>query len=69
MNEAPKATIDLDQFLKLTGAVATGGEAKVLIQGGEVLVNDEVETRRRRKLQAGDLVTLHGEMYSVEADE
>ena len=61
-------TIDLDQFLKTCG-VATGGQAKRLIQGGEVLVNDEVETRRRRKLRVGDEVTLFDEVYVVALNE
>ena len=48
----------LDQFLKWQGWVATGGEAKMRIQAGEVTVNAEVETRRGRQLQVGDRVTL-----------
>ena len=50
----------LDQFLKLRGIADTGGQAKLLIQGGEVRVNGEVETRRRRKLVAGDVVEVDG---------
>jgi ribosome-associated protein len=50
----------LDQFLKLRGIADTGGQAKLLIQGGEVRVNGEVETRRRRKLVAGDVVKVDG---------
>lgn len=61
-------TIHLDQFLKLQGLVSTGGQAKVLIQGGEVIVNGEVETRRRRKLRIGDVVTAMGETIPVESD-
>lgn len=57
-------TIHLDQFLKTCG-VATGGQAKRLIQGGEVLVNDEVETRRRRQLKVGDEVTLGDDIFVV----
>ncbi len=53
----------------MTGQVATGGQAKLMIQAGEVSVNGEVETRRRRKLVAGDLVALAGEEYEVAADE
>lgn len=49
-------TIRLDQLLKLQGVVSTGGQAKVVIQSGEVRVNGEVETRRGRKLRAGDVV-------------
>lgn len=56
--------IRLDQFLQLCG-VPTGGQAKLLIQGGEVSVNGETETRRRRKLRVGDSVELDGEIFDV----
>ena len=59
-------TIQLDQFLKLRGLVSTGGQAKVVIQAGEVLVNSVVETRRKKKLRAGDKVTFAGRVYVVE---
>jgi ribosome-associated protein len=49
-------TIRLDQFLKLVGSARTGGAAKALIQAGAVRVNRDVETRRARKLRAGDVV-------------
>ena len=48
----------LDQFLKWQGWVGTGGEAKMLIQAGEVLVNDCVVTQRGRQLNLGDHVKL-----------
>jgi ribosome-associated protein len=57
--------IKLQQFLKLADAVATGGEAKLRVQNGEVLVNGEVETRRGRKLRDGDIVSLEGTLYIV----
>ena len=60
--ELPK--ICLDQFLKTCG-VETGGQAKRLIQGGEVLVNNELETRRRRKLVPGDEVQLYDDVFVV----
>jgi len=63
------ATIRLDNFLKLTGAVGTGGQAKLLIQDGQVLVNGEIETRRRRQLTVGDEVELEGDVYEVQHDE
>jgi ribosome-associated protein len=50
--------ITLGQALKASNLVGSGGEAKVLIQGGEVRVNGEVETRRGRKLQKGDVVEV-----------
>ncbi|BAC88166.1 RNA-binding S4 domain-containing protein [Gloeobacter violaceus] len=61
--------IKLDQFLKLVGAAQTGGQAKILIQEGEVLVNGAVETRRGRKLLAGDQVTLAQMNYTVQLNE
>ena len=53
--------IKLDQFLKLSGAVLTGGETKLLIAEGAVFVNGRPETARRRKLSAGDVVTVRTE--------
>ena len=57
--------IKLDQFLKLEGMVSTGGEAKSLIQNEQVLVNGDIETRRGRKLQPGDVVELEGDRLVV----
>lgn len=50
--------IQLDQLLKVAGLVRSGGEAKVLIRRGDVLVNGEIEMRRSRKLVAGDVVEV-----------
>ena len=58
----------LDQHLKFQGLVATGGEAKLRIQAGEVRVNGAVETRRGRQMQPGDLVELAGERFTIEPD-
>ena len=54
----PCSGITLGQALKAANLVGSGGEAKVLIQGGEVRVNGEVETRRGRKLDEGDVVEV-----------
>lgn len=63
-------TIRLGQFLKIANAVATGGEAKLRIQGGDVKVNGEVETRRGRQLGVGDTVEISGRtlIVSIAAD-
>ena len=53
-------TIQLDQFLKLAGAVASGGEVKALLAVGMILRNDVPETARRRKLVPGDVITIDG---------
>jgi ribosome-associated protein len=55
----------LGQALKAAGLVGTGGEAKVLIQAGEVSVNGEVETRRGRRLQEGDVVEVGDERLEI----
>jgi ribosome-associated protein len=55
----------LDQFLKLNSIAESGGQAKVMIQCGEVKVNGEIETRRRRKLVAEDVVEVGGSKWLV----
>jgi len=50
--------IRLDDLLKLNGCVETGGQAKVLIQGGGVLVDGAVCTMRGKKLRGGEVVTI-----------
>ncbi len=55
----------LGQALKVANVVGSGGEAKVVIQAGEVTVNGEVETRRGRRLQSGDVVETMGERLEV----
>ena len=57
--------IELDSFLKFASLVSTGGEAKIVIQGGEVILNGEVCTMRKKKLYAGDTVTFDGKDYLV----
>jgi len=55
----------LGQALKLANIVGSGGEAKVLVQAGEVSVNGEVETRRGRRLRAGDVIEVGDERLAV----
>ena len=69
MSHTNQTTIHLDQFLKVQNLVATGGQAKQAIQGGEVLVNGEVETRRRKQLRQGDVVAYAGEEMEVVFDD
>ena len=52
--------IKLQDLLKLSDAVATGGEDKIRVQEGEVLVNGETCTQRGRKIRPGDRVDYHG---------
>jgi ribosome-associated protein len=57
--------IKLEQFLKLAAAVGSGGEAKVLIQGGEVTVNGEICLMRGKKLFGSEKITLGNQCYEV----
>ncbi len=57
--------IKLEALLKYAGLVGTGGESKIRIMEGEVLVNGEVCTVRGRKLHPGDRVELGGEVLLV----
>ena len=58
--------IKLDALLKFAGLVNSGGEAKTLIQEGDVLVNGEVCTMRGKKLRPGDTVTLGEETVIIQ---
>ena len=58
--------IRLDALLKFAGAVETGGEAKLVIQDGEVTVNGETCTMRGKKLYPGDRAELDGQTFVVE---
>jgi ribosome-associated protein len=62
--QVPRGTT-LGQALKATSVVGSGGEAKVLIQAGEVLVNGEVETHRGRRLEVGDVIEVGDERMEV----
>lgn len=65
-SQAGADTIDLQDWMKLEGLVETGGEAKFVIQDGQVLLNGEVETRRRKKLRRGDVVEFRERTHLVE---
>lgn len=57
--------IKLDALLKFANLVSSGGEAKIRIAEGEVLVNGSVCTMRGKKLRSGDTVTLNGETVTI----
>jgi ribosome-associated protein len=57
--------VELYKVLKFEGLVASGGEAKQAIALGEVIVNGQVETRKRKKLFAGDVIEFMGEVMRV----
>lgn len=57
--------IKLQDLLKFAGAVETGGDAKLIIQEGRVLVNGEVCTMRGKKLRPGDRFVCDGQAYQI----
>lgn len=57
--------IKLDALLKFAGLADTGGEAKILIQNGEVSVNGEVCTMRGKKIRSGDTVSVRENEVTV----
>ena len=57
--------IKLQDTMKYANAVYSGGEAKVLIQEGQVQVNGEVCTMRGKKLRPGDTFSFHGSVYTI----
>ena len=60
--------IKLQDLLKLTHAVMSGGEGKVVIQEGQVSVNGDVCTMRGKKLRPGDTVSFGGRSWTVAAE-
>ena len=61
--------ITLGQFLKYVNAVDPGASAKMAILDGQVIVNDEVEIRRGKKLRNGDVVSFDGMKYIVKNED
>ncbi len=57
--------IKLQDLLKFANLVETGGEAKELIQSGEVQVNGETCTMRGKKIRPGDVVAFDGQKLTV----
>ncbi|MBK7211728.1 MAG: RNA-binding S4 domain-containing protein [Bacteroidales bacterium] len=57
--------IELNKLLKLLSLVETGGEAKIVIEEGQVKVNNAVEYRKRNKLRPGDKVVFRGSEISI----
>ena len=57
--------IELCKLLKIANMVGGGGEAKIVISEGYVLVNNEVEYQKRKKIRRGDIVEFDGESFVV----
>ena len=59
--------VELYKILKFESMVPSGGVAKLAIESGDVFVNGEVETRKRKKIVAGDTVEFNGEKIRLVA--
>lgn len=64
--EITREPVELNKVLKFEGLVATGGEAKRVIDDGLVTVNGAIETRRRKKIINGDIIEFDGEKLQVQ---
>jgi ribosome-associated protein len=60
-----KEPVELYKLLKFEGLASSGGEAKSLVADGHVRVNDRVETRKRKKIVAGDVIDFRGDKMRV----
>lgn len=61
--------VELYKILKFEGLASSGAEAKMFIADGLVRVNDEIETRKRRKMHSGDVLQFEGLELKLELQE
>ncbi|MDP5136428.1 RNA-binding S4 domain-containing protein [Rheinheimera baltica] len=60
-----KPAVELYKILKFEGLISSGGEAKAAIDAGLVKVNGEIETRKRRQINAGDIIEFGNEQLQM----
>jgi ribosome-associated protein len=63
--EIDREPVELCKLLKFQGIVPSGGEAKLVISDGQVMVNGEVELRKRKKIVSGDTIAFGGDTFQV----
>jgi len=63
--EIKREPIELYKILKIENLVSGGGEAKQVIAEGYVLLNGEVETQKRKKVYAGDLIYFNEQYFQI----
>ena len=64
--EISREPVELYKILKFEGMVASGGEAKMVIADGLVLVNGNVETRKRRKIVSEDVIEFDEDIILIQ---
>lgn len=57
--------IPLNKFLKFTGIISTGGEAKFFLEENEIFLNDVVVTELRKKIYVNDILVINGETFKI----
>ena len=63
--EITREPVELYKILKFEGLVGSGGEAKMVIANGFVMVNGEFETQKRKKIVSGDIIEFDGETIRI----
>lgn len=63
--EINKEPVELYKILKFEGLASSGAEAKAAIDRGEVSVNKKIETRKRNKIMAGDIIEFDNETFKI----
>ena len=63
--EITKEPIELYKILKFEGMASSGGEAKLVIEQGQVLVNGKIETRKRKKIVSGDVIEYLSDKITI----
>ncbi|MFT4925617.1 MAG: ribosome-associated protein [Phenylobacterium sp.] len=66
INQSP---VELYKILKFEALVHGGGEAKMAIANGMVLLNGEIESQKRKKVNAGDTIEFDGEQFQIKLDD
>ena len=64
--EITREPVELYKILKFEGMVSSGGEAKLVIADGLVMVNGNIETRKRRKIVSDDVIEFDGDVIQVQ---
>ena len=63
--EINREPVELYKILKFENIVSSGGEAKTVIDEGQVMVNGLVETRKRKKITSGDIIEFMGNEFKI----
>ena len=64
--EITQEPVELYKILKFEGMTSSGGEAKLVIEQGQVSVNGSVETRKRKKIVSGDVIEFNNEKIHIQ---